>query len=192
MKLTIPDAEVIAVTGHAEKNGEVRVPGGKSLTFEASVSPRVLREFDTKLPEMFYEDDIPRVDGLGSIEWVPEYEKAIFQIGLASEDRKNDLLFTSADVKKVSFVVRPGFLVDLKFTVKVNANKKQHGELDYMHGQKVSVSLKKATQRRIDEKEDDAGETDKAAKAGKQGDLPEIQPLLSKDDLAKGRDKVRH
>lgn len=161
MKFLIPDALVTAVTGHAEKNGEEAIHGGKSLTIEASVDPKVLKELDEQLPEMFYnENDIPRVEGLGVVQWMKEYEKAVFQVGLAAAERDGDLTFTAADVKKISFFVKPGFLVNLKFTVKVNANKPQHGELDYLLQQKCHVTIKKAHQVRIPDGKPKAKEGD--------------------------------
>jgi hypothetical protein len=186
MKIVISDALVTAVTGHAEKNGEERVPGGKSLTFSASVHPRVLAELDENLPTVLYdEDEIPCIEGLGPIEWIPEYEKALFSIGLASDDRKDDLQFTAATVKKIGFLVRPGFLADIWFTVKVNANKKQHGELDYLLQQKVAIGIKKATQIPL---RPSADEEEKGK--GKQPELPEIKPLLDKEgEPAAGRAK---
>lgn len=166
MKIVIPDAIVTAVTGHAEANGEEKIPGGKSLTLEASIHPKLLAELRENLPEVLYdEDEIPRVEGLGWLEWLPEYEKAVVQVGLASAERKDDLTFTAADLKKIRFFARPGFLADIKFTVKVNANKAQHGELDYLLQQKVHIAIKKATQVRIEEKSE-------GKKDDKQPDLP--------------------
>jgi hypothetical protein len=199
MKIVIPDAILTAVTSHAEKNGEERIPGGKSLTIEATVPPRMLNELQAGLIDVFYEDGIPRVEGLGWCEWLLEYEKAICQITPAGEDAedeeeedaeagdpKKNLTFTKADVKKLAFLVRPGFLVDLKFTVRINANKAQHGELDYLLQQKVRIAIKKATQVRIEEKAKSDGADKQPALPGTEGAPPTtdgkpIEPLLKNE-----------
>lgn len=175
MKLTANDALVTAITNLGENHGEEIVPA-TAIRLECQVPPRILDQFSRHLRPMLFKDDIPLVPEIGAIHWTAEYEKARFFI--------DAMEFNAADVKKISFSPRAGFLVDLALTVKVTADEKQRGKLTGLIKKEVKFVLEKMTQVRIEDAEEEDPEDEEAPagkKKGKQQDLPEITPLLGAD-----------
>jgi hypothetical protein len=171
MRLELSKALVTAVTSFTEKNGEVHIPGGKAVKLKFVLAPHELgKHFSEQLEEMLFKGEFPREPKVGALPWTPEYENAVFRIAIHDEDRERNtkgnlvfsdeeadkLTFTAAKLGDFEFAAREGFLVDVSCTVKVNANKLQNGELDYMLRQNVDVSIKKAVQATVQQAEAEA------------------------------------
>lgn len=168
MKLVIDEAYISYVGNLGEEHGE-EVVSGTAIKFSCSVTPKQMDAFDSKIRQVLFADDIPAIEHLGECKWRLEYEKATVEVA--------GQRFTKADIKKVVFEPKAGFLFDLAGMIKVNANGEQRGVLTGLVKQTVQIVIEKMTQKRIDEPKEDGEKKDDA-----QGDL-NINPLLPKEKL---------
>jgi hypothetical protein len=174
VKISVNDALVTATTPIAENHGQEEIVHGISMRFECQVPPRALQQLSRKLPKMFFaEDDIPTEPNLGEAKWRLEYENAHVFV--------NGQEFHGVDVKKITVEARAGFLVDLGFSLKIMCDDEARGKLTGLLKHEVKVVIEKATQKRIEDPAEDGEDGTKGN--GKQGALPEITPLLTKEKL---------
>lgn len=173
MKLVIDEAYISYVGNLGEEHGE-EVVSGTAIKFSCSVTPKQLDAFDPEIRKVLFKDDIPAIEHLGECKWRATYEKATVEIA--------GQRFTKADVKKIVFEPKAGFLFDLAGMVKVNANEAQRGVLTGLVKQTIQIVIEKMTQKRIDDPADAGEEVGGEKKDEKQGDL-NITPLLTEEKL---------
>lgn len=183
MKFDIKDAYVASITPIGEHHGE-EVVLAKAVKIEATVTPRQMDAITPAIRKQLFADDIPSIPGIGTIHWKLEYEKARVTLvaAVAEGDEEGDpLVFTKADIKKITFAPREGFIFDLGFLVKVTPDEAQAGALDFMLKRTVHLVIEKATQKTVEEAEEEDDEAPPQSDA--QPGLPHIQPLLKPADL---------
>lgn len=169
MKLSANDALVAHVRTPGENQGE-NIVVFTVLKIQCDVHPRVLNQFTRKLLPLVFDKDVPTIPELGEMKWIPEYEGATFHL---SSPRMEPLEFTDADVKRISFKPKAGFMVGLVLHVRVYADSEQRGVLTGLVKQKVTFALARMTQKVIEEGENENDdEDDQPPKDDNQQDLP--------------------